>query len=318
MLRLLLIAAWLSPVRASAEDLASWNDGETKRALLEFVKSATTEGQASFVEPRERVAVFDFDGTLIVEQPTYGQMVFSAQQVEYRTEPPEALPLFRKLRDNPEEEALNALDDHETRRLWGFGLSGTSGLDVEDKAFGWFTRSWHPRYQRPRVETLYEPMLELVRYLQARGFKTYVVTGSVADYVRSIAEPYLGIPRENVIGSSLNRRVVGGEVERDETFGDMVDREAKVLEIDRRIGRRPILAFGNSDGDLAMLGYATSGPRPGFAALVHHDDAAREYRYDCESEVGVLCEGLELAPKRGWRLISVRSDWKRLFPPPAE
>lgn len=317
MTRFLLLVFWLCPLAAGAADLPSWNDGGTKTAILEFVERVTKLEGPELVKPEDRVAVFDFDGTLMVEQPTYGQMAFCAQQVEPLTDPPEVRALFKRLRAMSDEAELNGLSSGDTRKLWGYGFAAESAGDIQDRAYGWYTRSWHPRYQRARAELLYMPMLELLRFLQAKGFKVFIVTGSVADLVRSIAEPLVGVPKENVIGSATKRRFAPGhpsEVERLPAFADMVDGETKVLEIDRRIGRRPIMAFGNSDGDLAMLDYATSGPLPGFAALVHHDDPEREYAYDREGPVGRLKEGLELAPKRGWRLISVKSDWKTLFP----
>lgn len=317
MTRTLLLLFTLLPAAALAADLPSWAEGENKRAILDFVDRVTRPDGAGFVKPEDRVATFDFDGTLMVEQPAYGQMAFCAQQVEPLTDPPEVRALFKRLRAMTDESEFNSLSDADDRKLWGYGFAAESAEDIQDRAYGWYTRSWHPRHQRARAELLYMPMLELLRFLQAKGFKVFIVTGSVYDLVRSISEPFVGVPKENVIGSAVKRRYAPGRpsaVERLPEFADMVDGEEKVLEIDRRIGRRPLMAFGNSDGDLAMLDFATSGPVPGFGALVHHDDADREYAYDRDGPVGRLREGLELAPKKGWRVISIRSDWKALFP----
>lgn len=312
----LFVACSAAPVGAA--ELSAWNDTETTRALVTFVTRATVPGTTSYVEPADRVAVFDFDGTISVEAPVYGQVIFSVWRLERRAKeyPPERVdPLLARIRALPADR-LNDLSHEDHVDLWGMGLAGASGDAVRRDAREWFRADLHPRLKRPREELMYEPMRELIRWLQANEFKVFIVTGSTLDFVRSISEDLLGVGRENVIGSLVEPRFSEEppyEVVREPKFREMIDKANKVLEIDRRIGRRPLMAFGNSDGDVAMLTYAAGGPRQGFSAFVHHDDPDREYAYDRGSAVGALDRGLDVAAARGLRLISMKRDWKRLF-----
>lgn len=316
-MRFFVVVLWLfSAPSFAADPLSSWTDGDAKRSIVSFVRSATTPGGQAFVEPADRVAVFDYDGTLAVEAPVYGQVAFCAWRLERLPPAPRAEALLRKVRALAAER-LYELSDEDTVELWALGLAGPSAEQVQGDARIWLQDELHPRFGEPRTKLVYQPMLELIRWLKSRGFKVFMVTGSTVDFARAISED-LGVPRENVIGSSLRRRWSDerpSEVARESEFEGLTDKDRKVLEIDRRIGRRPLMAFGNSDGDLAMLAYATAGPRPGFGALVRHDDGLREYEYDRGSPVGALARGLELAPARGWKVISMKSDWKRLFRP---
>lgn len=308
---------WLAlPLRA--EPLASWNDGELKRSLVSFVNGATTPGSPSFVPTAERVAVFDFDGTISVEAPVYGQVMYCVWRLERDKAkfPAERIdPLLDRIHSMPPDR-LNDLSYPETEDLWGMGLSGPSGDAVRRDVREWFKTELHPTLKRPREELFYEPMREVINWLTAKGFRVFIVTGSMQDFVRSISEERLGVPRENVIGSDGERSFAEeppNAVERKPKFREMVDKGVKVLEIDRRIGRRPLVGFGNSDGDVAMLSYVAGGDRPGWAAFVHHDDAEREFAYDRGSDVGALDRGLDVAAKRGLHVISMKGDWKRLF-----
>ncbi|MBI4348298.1 MAG: haloacid dehalogenase-like hydrolase [Elusimicrobia bacterium] len=315
-------AVWLLllalPLRA--EPLPSWNDTPTRRALESFVSAALRRDGPGYVEPAARVAVFDFDGTLAVEAPVYGQVSFSVWRLERRKAalPPERVQrLAAKIRALPPDRLVELSWD-DTVELWALGLSGASGGEVQRDADEWLRTDIHPRFGRTRGELLYEPMREVIAWLKTRGFKVYIVSGSTQDFLRAFAEERLGVPRENVIGSELEPAFAEAapfEVERRGSFRELVDKDRKVVEIDRRIGRRPVVAFGNSDGDVAMLTYAAKGPRPGFAAFVHHDDAEREFAYDRGSPVGALSRGLDVAAERGLRLISMKRDWKRVFAP---
>ena len=314
-----IMAVWLIPRQAfCADSLALWHEGRTKQAILDFVRRTTTPGGREFVPPEARIAVFDFDGTLTVEQPVYGQVAFCADELKPGQENGRrfaADPLVQKIQALSLAQ-LNDLSYDEMGKLWALGMAGASADAVRHKVRLWFDTAEHPRLKKPRSLLLYEPMLEVLRLLKARGFRVFVVTGSLSDYLRAVSEDYLGLPAENVIGSQLRRRWSGQppfEVERAPEFGELVDGANKVLEIDRRIGRRPLMAFGNSDGDVAMLTYATSGPGPRLGALVHHDDAAREFAYDRDSPVGALSKGLDLAGQKGWFLISMKEDWKAIW-----
>ncbi len=305
---------------AAAENLPSWNAGPTRDGIIEFVTRVTDPSQPDFVPEPERIAVFDNDGTLWSEQPLYFQLLFALDRVramadehpEWRGQQP-----FRAILEN-DREALARMSEHDIVQVVMATHAGMTVDDFSGQVADWLATARHPRFDQPLTSMAFQPMLELLEYLRANGFKTFIVSGGGIDFMRVFTEDVYGIPPEQVIGSSGGTRfelrageavlVKLPEIE----FVD--DKEGKPVGINRFIGRRPIAAFGNSDGDLAMLQYAAASDGPSFMALVHHDDAEREWAYDRDSSIGRLDRALDEARERGWIVISMKNDWKRVFP----
>jgi len=303
--------------------LASWNDTAPKQAIMDFVARVTDEGSADFVPPAERIAVFDNDGTLWPENPVPFQLAFALDELKRR------LPDEPAWKDDPLVQAALAGDlppllaDHYRGLFLILALTGSGMTTVEfaDRVRAWLASARHPRFDRPYDQLAYQPMLEVLAYLRAHGFKTYLVSGGGADFMRVFSEHVYGVPPEQVVGS--NTRVVYELREEgpvlvktmDDLFID--DKDAKPAGIHQFIGRRPIACFGNSDGDKAMLEYTTiDNPRPAFGLLVHHTDAEREYAYDdAPKSSGKLVAGLEEAPRRGWIVVDMKHDWAEVFAP---
>jgi hypothetical protein len=331
-------------VVAQAQDpLPSWNHGSAKQAIIDFVDRVTTEGGPGFVPPAERIAVFDNDGTLWCEQPMYVQFAFVLDRVrELAPQHPEwndAEPFKSILAGHPERAfagGAKAMVELTTATHAGMTVDEFEGI-----ARQWIAAARHPRFERPYSELVYQPMLELLAHLRARGFKTYIVSGGGVEFMRPWTEAVYGIPPEHVIGSSIELRyeLQGGQpvIMRLPQVAFLNDKAGKPVGIHRAIGRRPIFAFGNSDGDFEMLDWTTAGEqskpappsepgrprprpnsrsRPSLALLVHHTDADREYAYDRNSHVGQLARGLNEAESRGWIVIDMKQDWKTVFPPP--
>ena len=320
LLGLLLLAV---VARAADDPLPSWNDTAPKRAVLDYVERVTAEGSSDFIPVPERVAVFDNDGTLWPENPVPFQLDFSLDEIRRR------LPENPAWKDDPAVAAALSNDlpaltaDHYTKLLRVLALAGSGMTTVEfaDRVRAWFETARHPRFDRPYDQLAYQPMLELLAYLRANGFKTFIVSGGGADFMRVFSERVYGIPPEQVVGS--NTRTVF-ELREDgpvlvKTMDDLFvdDREGKPVGIHQFIGRRPVAAFGNSDGDKAMLEYTTiANPRPSFGLIVHHTDAEREYAYDAKPRSsGKLVEALAEAPERGWVVVDMKNDWRQVFPP---
>jgi len=308
------------PSAAVAGDwLPSWRDGPARQAIVKFVAAVTQVGSPDFVPPQDRVAVFDNDGTLWGEQPLYTQYFFLFEQIKA------AAPQHPEWANNPAYQAvaandMTALAEHEME-LAPLLLAANSGMSVEDydkTIRAWLATARHPKFNRPFTELVYQPQLELLSYLRANGFRIYIVSGGSIEFMRTWTEQVYGIPPENVIGSSQALRYVvhdGKPVLVREPRMDFVDvGPGKPIGIYRQIGRRPILAVGNSDGDLQMLEYTTGGAGPRLGMLVHHDDAEREFAYDRQSKVGKLDKALDAAESRGWVVISMRQDWDRIYP----
>jgi phosphoserine phosphatase len=317
------LAARIPAVAAAADDaLPSWNDGPTKQAILAFIAGATTPGP-SFVSAPERIATFDNDGTLWCEQPIYVEFAFALDRARQLAQADPALvqrPAFKAVVAG-DPAAIGALTEKELVEL----VLATH-TNLTDEAFiadakAWLATARHPRFQRPYAELVYQPQLELLAHLRANGFKTFIVSGGGVDFMRAFAEDAYGVPPEQVIGSSGKTQF---QLDGDKAslfklpeIGSVDDGPGKPQNIGLAIGRRPIVAVGNSDGDLPMLQYAAGGARPALTLLVHHDDAAREYAYDRGSKVGALDKAWDEAVRRGWPLISMRRDWKTVSPPPA-
>ncbi|MEZ4287753.1 MAG: HAD family hydrolase [Polyangiales bacterium] len=305
---------------ALSDPLPSWNDTEAKKKIVAFVHAVVDRDAASFVPEEERIAVFDNDGTLWVEQPIYTQLAFavarirelSAQHPEYKTTQPYKAVL---------EEDWQAVLKSGTEGFAKILFASHANLDIDafqESVTRWLAHAMHPRFKRRYTEMVYQPQLELLRYLRANGFKTYIVSGGGTEFLRAWTEPTYGIPPERTIGSTLGLeyRVADGEPELVRTpkieFND--DKEGKPISIHRYIGRRPIFAFGNSDGDFEMLMWTTHNKEhPTLGMIVHHDDPVREYAYDRESHVGTLDRGLDAAESEGWLIVSMKNDWRSLF-----
>ncbi len=304
----------------SADPLPSWKEGTAKKAILDFVAKVTKEGSKDFVPVAERIATFDNDGTLWCEQPLPVQLFFAVDRVkalapkhpEWKDKQP-----FKGVLDGD----MKAVFASGERGLLELMMSTHAGMTTEEfEAIvkDWLATAKHPKYQRPYTELVYQPMLELLAYLRANGFKTYIVSGGGIEFMRPWMEKVYGIPPEQVIGSSIKvkyelrdgKPVLLRLPELD--FND--DKAGKPVAIHKFIGRRPVMAFGNSDGDFEMLEWTTAGTGPRFGLMVHHTDAEREYAYDRKAGLGRLEKGLDEAPKRGWVLTDMKKDWKVIYP----
>lgn len=318
---------WLSvfvlilPVALLAQDpLPSWNEGATKQSILDFVKAVTTEGSSDFVPVPERIATFDNDGTLWSEQPLYFQFLFAMDQVkvmapkhpEWKTKEP-----FKSILAGNLKGAL-AGGEKSLLAILGATHTGMSTDEFNASVKAWTDTARHPKFKKLYTECVFQPMLELLTYLRANGFKTFIVSGGTIDFMRVWTERVYGIPPEQVVGTSfkLKYQLVDEKpvLMRTQNIALLDDKEGKPVGIHDHIGRIPIAAFGNSDGDFQMLEYTTSAPGKRFGLIVHHDDGTREWAYDRQSKIGTLSKGLDEAPKRGWVIVSMKNDWKKIFP----
>ena len=307
---------------AVADALPSWNEGDTRQSIIDFVARVTDPESPDFVPVTERIAVFDNDGTLWSEMPFYFQLQFAIDRVkaladqhpEWRDE--EA---FRAVLDD-DREALAKFHLHDVLQVALAAHSGLTTDEFEASVADWLATARHPRWGVAYDELTYQPMLELLDYLRAHDFKTFIVSGGGIDFLRVFAEEAYGIPREQVVGSSVGlefRMDDGGPaLHKLPEINFVDDKEGKPVGIYRYIGRRPIFAAGNSDGDLQMLQYTAPGDRAAFGLIVHHDDDEREVAYDRDSSVGRLDVGLSEAPERGWTVVSMKRDWRKVFPSP--
>ena len=288
---------------------------------MELVSAVTTPESPDYVPPAERVAVFDNDGTLWVEQPMYTQLAFVLERVqalapehpEWREQQPFKAAL---------EGDLATLGEAGPEGLMQVLMATHAGMTNDEFArivTDWLGEARHPRFERPYTQTVYQPMLELLDYLRANGFKTYIVSGGGADFMRPWTQDAYGIPPEQVVGSGIaleyQEGADGPTLLRKPEIAFIDDKEGKPVGIWQHIGRRPILAFGNSDGDLQMLRWTTAGPGKRLGLILHHDDAEREYAYDRESHFGKLDKALDAAPEAGWVVVSITSDWNKVFAP---
>jgi phosphoserine phosphatase len=304
----------------AADPLPSWNDTAPKKAIVAFVERVTKEGSADFVPPAERIATFDQDGTLWAEQPMYAQLAFALDRVkalapqhpEWREKQPFKAALEGDLK------TVFAGGEHALLELVMASHAGNTTEEFAQTVKEWISTARHPKTGRLYTEMIYPPMLELLAYLRANGFKTYIVSGGGIGFMRPWTEKVYGIPPEQVIGSSIRTKfeVRDGKpvLVRLPEINFIDDKAGKPVGIQQHIGRRPIAAFGNSDGDFEMLEWITAGPGPRLGVYVHHDDAGREWAYDRTSPIGKLDRGLDEAPKRGWVVISMKNDWKVVFP----
>jgi len=316
-----LLAFALFAIPGSAQSLDSWNDGPARQAIVRFVTDVTTPGSPSYVAPEDRVAVFDNDGALWSEQPMYFQLAFAIDRVRALA------PAHPEWKDTqPFKAALEgdvkALAASGERGLLELVMATHAGMTSDE--FALVVREWaktarHPTLRRPYTELTYAPMRELLDYLRASGFRTYIVSGGGVEFLRVLAEELYGVPPEQVIGSSIRTRyeVRDGRpvIVRLPEIEFIDDKAGKPVGIHKFVGRRPIAAFGNSDGDFEMLEWTTSGPGRRLGLIVHHDDEAREFAYDRASAIGRLDRALDEAGRRGWVVVSMRNDWRNVYAP---
>ncbi|WP_455875057.1 HAD family hydrolase [Rhizobium yanglingense] len=305
---------------AQTDPLSSWNDTAPKAAIVAFVEKVTKEGSPEFVPEQERIAVFDNDGTLWTEHPMYTQLAFALDRVKVLAP------------DHPEwkdMQPFKAVLEGDMKTLAASGQKGLVDLmmtthagmttdDFQKVVTDWLATALDPKFKRPYTELVYQPMIELLAYLRANGFKTFIVSGGGIEFMRPWSEQVYGVPPEQVIGSSIKTEFRM----RDDTptlyrlpqVNFIDDKAGKPVGINEHIGRRPIAAFGNSDGDLEMLQWTTMGGAPArFGMLIHHTDAEREYAYDRDSEIGRLDKALDAAAITGWTVVDMKADWKQVF-----
>ncbi|WP_442755036.1 HAD family hydrolase [Methylocystis sp. JAN1] len=301
--------------------MPSWNDGPAKEAILSFAVRVTKADGPDYVAPAERIAVFDNDGTLWTEWPLYTQGFFTLERVrqlapkhpEWCRRQPFRAALTGDFKTLAESGAkgINA--------IVGATYAGDTPEEFQAEVSEWLATAEHPKFKAHYDRLVYQPMLELLGFLRAKGFKIFIVSGGGVEFMRAFSERVYGVPPEQVIGSSIVTRyeVVDGKsrLTREAKINFIDDKAGKPVGVNQFIGRRPIAAFGNSDGDFQMLEWTTAGAGPRFGLIVHHDDAAREAAYDRRSSVGRLDRGLDEAGKRGWTLVSMKNDWKTIFPP---
>lgn len=310
----------LSGTYAAADPLPSWEDGDTKTRIVEFVDSVTDPESAHYVTPAERIATFDNDGTLWGEQPLYFQLIFAMDVIgEMAQEDPSVLTsdTLRAAAIGEYKEVIQG-GKEAILEVMKVSHSGMSVDAFQTLVTDWLDTARHPRTGMAYDQMVYQPMLELLRYLRDEGFKTYIVSGGGIHFMRVFAESAYGIPPEQVIGTytATEYRVIDGTptIIKSPAIGFVDDKEGKPVNIDRIIGRRPIIAGGNSDGDFHMLEWTTAGSGPRLGLIVHHTDAEREYAYDRDSHIGGLERGLDEADERGWLLIDMARDWNRVWP----
>ena len=321
-----LLAVWLPLTSPQAQapipdPLPSWNDGAHKQAILDFVGRVTREGGPDFVLVEERIAAFDNDGTLWAEQPIYFQFAFALDEVK------RLAPQFPEWTDKEpfrsviagDLSALLTAGEKDLLEIMAVSHSGITTEEFNKAVRDWLATARHPTKDRPYTDLVYQPQIELLRYLRAKGFKTFIVSGGGVEFMRVFAERVYGIPPEQVVGSSgVTKFEIGSDgkpvllKEPEVAFID--DGPGKPVGINRFIGRRPIFAFGNSGGDQQMLQYTAAGTGGRFMGLVHHTDGEREYAYDRQSHIGRLDKALDEATARGWTVVDMKRDWRAVFP----
>ena len=321
----LLFALALPLLAQASEPLPSWNDGPAKNNIIAFVQAVTDQSSKDFVQPAERIAVFDNDGTLWSEQPMYFELLFALDEVkrnapqhpEWKTTQP-----FKAVLEN-DHKALAAAGMDGIIKIFGATHTGMTTEAFDDYAKTWLSQARHPKTGKPYTEMIFQPMLEMLDYLRSQDFKTYIVSGGDTGFMRAFAEKVYGIPPEQVIGTTFvtafQFKDGQASILRTPKLAHNDDGPGKPESIDAVIGKRPILAFGNSDGDLQMLQWTAAGPGKRFMGLVHHTDARREWAYDRKSDIGRLDKALDEANSRGWTVVDMATEWRRIYPydPPA-
>jgi phosphoserine phosphatase len=304
----------------SIDPLPSWNEGKSKQSIIDFVNDVSNENSPNYIKPEDRIATFDNDGTLWSEQPYYFQLQFALDRIKAMAP------------DHPEwkeNKLLNAVIENDIKTIMESGMKGLMEIimtshagmttdEFEQIVLEWINTARHPKTNKLYKEMVYQPMLELLDYLRANGFKTYIVSGGGIEFMRPWAEEVYGIPSEQVIGSSIKTKfeIVEGNpvLVRLPEIDFIDDKEGKPVAINKFIGKRPIAAFGNSDGDLQMLQWTAAGEGKRLMVYIHHTDADREWAYDRESHIGKLDKALDEANTKGWTIVDMKNDWKVIYP----
>jgi phosphoglycolate phosphatase-like HAD superfamily hydrolase len=317
---LLLVGLGILAGAVLADPLPSWNEGSTKQAIIKFVQAVTDKSSPNYVSPEQRIATFDNDGTLWSEQPIYFQGFFAFDRVralapqhpEWKERQP-----FKAILEN-DMKALAATGEKGLAEIIMTTHAGMTTEQFEKIVKDWLAAAKHPRFNRSFTDLLYQPMLELLAYLRENGFKTYIVSGGGVEFMRPWAEKVYGIPPEQVVGSSVKLKLEMRDgkpiLTRLPQIDFIDDGPGKPVGIQKFIGRRPIAAFGNSDGDHQMLQWTAAGGGPRFMLLVRHTDAEREWAYDRQSQIGRLDKALDEALSSGWTVVDMKKDWKKVFP----
>ncbi len=306
--------------KVQSDPLPSWNDGTTKEAIISYVEDVTNTESKNFIAIPDRIATFDNDGNLWSEQPAYFQLFFAMDRVkalaadhpEWKTEQP-----FKAVLEDDMNELLKH-GEHGIVKLVMASHTGNTTEEFEAIVKEWLATTKHPRFNRPYTDLVYQPMLELIKYLQKNNFKAFIVSGGGIEFMRPWVENVYGIPRDQVIGSSVKTKYDYNNgnpvIERLAEIDFINDKEGKPEGINKFIGRKPVFSSGNSDGDLQMMRWAASNNLKSFMLYVHHTDSVREWAYDRESHIGRLDKGLDEANEKGWTVIDMKKDWKVIYP----
>ena len=302
------------------DPLPSWNEGATKQAIIAYVNDVTAEGSENFIPVSERIATFDNDGNLWSEKPAYFQLFFAMDRIkvlapehpEWKTTQP-----YQAVLEN-DMKTLMSYGEHGLIQIVMATHAGNTVSEFEQIVKDWLATAKHPRFDRPYTDLVYQPMLELIDYLKTNNFKTFIVSGGGIEFMRPWVEGVYGIPKDQVIGSSIKTAYDYNDgnpvIRRLPELNFIDDKEGKPEGINQYIGRKPVFASGNSDGDLQMMRWADSNTLPSFQIYVHHTDSIREWAYDRKSSVGRLDKGLDEANEKGWTVIDMKNDWKVVYP----
>lgn len=315
----LIVFSCAQQIEQKTDPLPSWNDGHAKEAIISFVTDVTNESGKSYVEPSDRIATFDNDGTLWSEQPIYFQFEFVFDRIKAMSlDHPEWQedPFFKAVLDKDIEAVLSS-DMGSIMNLVMIASAGMTTVEYEQLVKDWIKTAKNPEKKMRYIDMVYQPMLELLDYLRANDFKTFIVSGGGIEFMRPWTEEIYGIPSEQVIGSTIKLEYQmtdsGPVLMRLPELDFFDDKEGKPIAINKFIGKKPIFAAGNSDGDLQMLQWTDSNPLPSFKLYVHHTDAQREWAYDRDSHIGRLDKGLDIANKKGWTVVNMKDDWKIIY-----
>ncbi|WP_425046414.1 HAD family hydrolase [Primorskyibacter sp. S87] len=302
-----------------ADPLPSWNNTDSKTRIIDFVETVTDPASDSYVTPGDRIATFDNDGTLWGEQPLYFQLIFAIDVIGAMAQDDPSILTSDTLKAAANRDYKAVLDGGKESILEAMKVSH-SGMSVDEfqaRVAEWLATATHPDTGLRYDQMTYQPMVELLRYLRDEGFKTYIVSGGGIHFMRVFAEEAYGIPPEQVIGTYTATEYRTGDdgpqIVKAPAIGFVDDKEGKPINIDRIIGKRPVIAGGNSDGDFAMIEWSTAGEGPRLGLIVHHTDAAREYSYDRDSHIGQLVDGLDKGPGMGWLIVDMAQDWDRIY-----
>ena len=309
-----------SKVKTETNPLVSWKDGQLKKAILDFIERTTDQSHSDFIPKKDRIAVFDNDGTLWSEQPNYFQLIFTLDKIKaLAPEHPEwnnEQPFKAVIEDDTE--TMKTFHTKEILTLVMATHAGQTHEEFQKEVMEWNKNSKHPKYEQAFSELVYQPMLELLDYLQQNDFKTYIVSGGGVYFMRALVTDVYNIPSEQIIGSTIVTEFVeengNYEIIRTPKLDFINDKEGKPVNINKIIGKKPVFCAGNSDGDLAMMQYTATNSLPYFNLYVHHTDSEREWAYDSLSHIGQLKKGFEYSSTQNWNFVNMKLDWKVVFP----